>query len=263
MRTWKVIGFAATFGFFTILTQIGGVVLLLAWLATRAIPRVRGIAAVSTVFAAFYALATVVIVPPLAAAAAGRIPLPCHGEGPLVSASVLYCALNRTYVVPEMLEVAEALAIATDDAFPGTRTLTLDASFPFLVGFPMLPHLSHDDGEKLDLALHYDGGGLRSPIGYFAFEEPRTGDPQPCVDPRWPTLRWDLPWLQPLWHKIALAEGRQAFTLRWLANEGRLMGVGKVLVEPHLLERLGVSGETLRFQGCRAARHDDHLHIQL
>ncbi len=40
-------------------------------------------------------------------------------------------------------------------------------------------------------------------------------------------------------------------------------GLEKVLLEPHLVRRLGLSSPLLRFQGCRAARHDDHLHLQI
>ena len=205
MQLWRAVGFVFLLGLLTVLTQVGGLVLLLAWLIMRLFPRHRGASTVAVLFALLYGLATWLVVPPLAAAA-GRVPLPCRGEGPLVSASVLYCALNRHYVVPRMLAAAEALAATTDEAFPGARTLTLDASFPFVVGFPMLPHLSHDDGEKLDLAVHYADGALPSPIGYFAFEEPRADDPQPCTEPRWPTLRWDLKWLQPFWRDLALDE---------------------------------------------------------
>ena len=39
---------------------------------------------------------------------------------------------------------------------------------------------------------------------------------------------------------------------------------GKILLEPHLAHRLGVEGRpNIRFQGCRAARHDDHIHVQI
>jgi hypothetical protein len=62
---------------------------------------------------------------------------------------------------------------------------------------------------------------------------------------------------------LVLDEARTRFALRWLAREGPGQGLGKVFVEPHLRERLGVSGDVIRFQGCAAARHDDHIHIQL
>ncbi len=48
-----------------------------------------------------------------------------------------------------------------------------------------------------------------------------------------------------------------------LSDEGRGFGVEKIFVEPHLAERLGVQADTIRFQGCRAARHDDHIHMQV
>jgi hypothetical protein len=39
--------------------------------------------------------------------------------------------------------------------------------------------------------------------------------------------------------------------------------VTKILLEDYLLERLGVDGGKVRFQGCFAARHDDHLHVEV
>lgn len=53
---------------------------------------------------------------------------------------------------PERVTVLAALAAVLEAEAPGTRTPTHDASFPFLDGFPLPPHLSHDDGEKADLA---------------------------------------------------------------------------------------------------------------
>jgi hypothetical protein len=35
-----------------------------------------------------------------------------------------------------------------DEKFPGTVTIALDANFPFVNGFPLLPHLSHADGKS-------------------------------------------------------------------------------------------------------------------
>jgi hypothetical protein len=146
--------------------------------------------------------------------------------------------------------------------FPGTITIALDGNFPFFVEFPMLPHLSHDDGRKLDLAFYYrdeKGGYLPgktpSPIGYFAFENGSTNCPS-----KWMTLRWNLTWLQPLWRNYRIEEARTRAAVSWLANDGR---VEKVFLEPHLQQSLRVNYAKVRFQGCRAARHDDHIHFQL
>ena len=141
------------------------------------------------------------------------------------------------------------------DRFPGSATRVLDANFPFFDGFPLLPHLSHDDGRKVDIAIWYEGGPLRSPIGYFTFEPGPTDCPA-----RWLTLRWDLDWLQPLWPDLPLDAPRTAHAVEWIAADPR---VEKLFLEPHLQSSMGLAHPKLRFQGCRAARHDDHIHLQL
>ena len=121
------------------------------------------------------------------APAFGRVAISCFQCGPLQVQSEVYCDLNRTYVTPEMRDVLEDAADAMPRDYPGTVTMLLDANFPFFDGFPLLPHLSHDDGEKADLAFYYtdDGqyvpGDARAPLGYFAFKD----GPTTCR-PAWP-----------------------------------------------------------------------------
>lgn len=233
----------------TLLTQVGGIAWLLA-LAFR-----RRLLAFGIAYAAL-SVGAGVLAPLL-----GRVPLPCSGE-PLRMQSWMYCALNRHYASPALAEVLRDTANAMAARHPGTETLVLDAGFPFLEGFPLLPHLSHDDGEKADLAFYYldargrpRPGETRSPIGYFAFE------PGPTDCPRaWPTLRWDLDWVQPLWPAWQPDTARMGTLIDLLAQDTR---VGKVLLEPHLAQTWGVAHPKVRFQGCRAARHDDHVHLQL
>lgn len=233
----------------TLITQIGGI----AWLG--ALPFKRRFLAFVLLYTAL-TIATIWIAPLF-----GRVALSCMDRGPLQVQSWMYCALNRNYVTPELAAVLTDTADAIDRQFPDSVTLVLDANFPFLDGFPLLPHLSHDDGEKADLAFFYrnDGkyiaGATRSPIGFFAFEE----GPTQCPDV-WPTLRWDLDRLQPLWQQYETDIPRNAAILNVLASDTR---VGKIFIEPHLQSRFGVSHPKIRFQGCRAARHDDHIHFQL
>ncbi|MBT8409445.1 MAG: hypothetical protein KJN93_07455 [Alphaproteobacteria bacterium] len=234
----------------TLLTQIGG----LAWLIALFFK--RRLLAFAVIYSAL-SLATLAVAPSF-----GRVPLPCGPSGELRSQSWLYCAMHRHYVTPELRALALQFAREMDRQHPGTVTQTLDAGFPFWDEFPLLPHISHDDGRKLDLALYYtDQTGTclphetRSPIGYWAFED----GPSRCP-PQWLSLRWDLTWLQRLWPNRPLDEERTATALRLLVNDAR---VSRLFVEPHLADRLGVQGARLRFQGCRAARHDDHIHIQL
>ena len=200
----------------------------------------------------------------------GRVPLPCFGE-PLRSASPIFCVLNRNYVSPNLKARLTALADHMHQRFPGTITLTLDANFPYLDGFPLLPHLSHDDGEKVDLAFYYlDGeqtylpGQTKSPIGYWAFEQPNPGDPQPCngrSDAL--TLRWDMSWLHSVWPDWKIDPLRTSVALDWLASNVELGTEVKLLLEPHLKQHLAPNLASVRFQGCRAARHDDHIHLQV
>lgn len=235
--------------FLTVLTQIGG----LAWLV--AVFFRRKLIAFLVTYTVF-SIAAVWVAPNF-----GRVALSCFDNGVLQVQSWMYCALNRNYVAPELREVLIDTAVKMDSEYPGATTLVLDANFPFLNGFPLLPHLSHDDGDKVDLAFFYEDetgylpGATRSPIGYFAFEQ----GPSDCK-PKWLTLRWDLEILQPLWSEKSLDKARNGAVLKILASDVR---VGKILVEPHIVRSLGVAHPNIRFQGCRAARHDDHIHFQL
>jgi hypothetical protein len=233
----------------TVLTQLGGAAWLLA-LCFR-----RRIAAFLILYAGLWAGAMVL------APYFGRVPLSCTGTEPLRVQSVMYCAMNRHYVTPEMKQVLVDFSQAMEQRHNATETLVLDANFPFLTGFPLLPHLSHHDGEKADLAFYYKNhagylpGKVRSPIGYFAFEE----GPTTCLNSTL-SLRWDLLWMQNLWPDFTLDEDRMATALSVLSNDER---IGKIFIEPHLKKRFAAHSPKIRFQGCRAARHDDHIHIQL
>jgi hypothetical protein len=254
----------------TILTEIGGVIWLLALLLRARMGRTER-KLFLLLFIGLYVFAT--LVTQQLAPFFGREPLPCFvgAEQNFVVRSPFYCVLNRNYVTPKLRKAAEALAQHMDDTFPGTKTLALDANFPFFDGVPLIPHLSHNDGRKLDIAFYYqdaDGqfrnGETRSPIGYFAFEPPLANSPQPCASRRrWLNLRWDFAWLQPVFPDWHMEPGRMREALQWMAGTGKRYGIEKIFVEPHIPARLGVGGGVIRFQGCNAARHDDHIHIQV
>ncbi|WP_243403599.1 hypothetical protein [Shimia abyssi] len=232
----------------TILTQVGGLVWLLATCFKHKL----------LAFLLLYSAVTLTL--PVATPYFGRVALTCQQSGPLQMQSRVYCVLNRHYVTPELATVLTDTANHMSRRYPGTVTLVLDANFPFMNGFPLLPHLSHNDGRRADLAFYYRNATVyqpnatRSPIGYFAFEPGPTHCP-----PVWPTLRWNLTLLQPLWRTFSLEQQRKRALLTHLAKDDR---IGKIFIEPHLVRTLNVSHPKIRIQGCRAARYDDHIHIQ-
>ncbi len=245
----RVILHLTTIILLTLIAQLG----VLAWLIALT-TRNRIAAFVAAYIALSFSAAWV-------APLSGRVPLPCIAGGSLQMQSSLYCALNRHYVTPELAQVLNDHATTMRRQFPGTTTLVLDANFPFLTGYPLLPHLSHNDGRKADIAFHYqDATGYldrttRPPIGYFAFED----GPTDCPD-RKRSMRWNMAWLQSLWPTYTLEPNRMQTALRNLAADPR---VGKIFIEPHLKQHFAPDEVKIRFQGCRAARHDDHIHLQL
>jgi hypothetical protein len=224
----------------------------------------------SKLFVVLYVAISVLVVPPLAARG-GRVPLPCFSESDrrFAAGNPLYCALNRHYVDARLVSLLTELSQEVDHSYPGTTTLFLDANFPFINRFPLLPHLSPADGRKLDIAYYYATpagsylpGEMRSPIGYWAFEQPGPSGTSPCGSRSWLTLRWDMTALQDSYPRPLEPERIRA-ALRWLVADGQRFGVERIFIEPYLAARLGASSPVLGFQGCRAARHDDHIHIQI
>jgi hypothetical protein len=271
-RLLRFTGLSLLFVVLTALTQIGGLALLLGLAIGRA-PAIRHAnpwlrrATVTLAAVATYFAMTVLLVPPLAKVF-GRVRLPCGThDGRVVAATWLTCALNRGYVRPQVLALLTALGDEAGRRFPASRLTTLEANFPFIDGFPLPPHLSHRDGRKVDLAYFYrrvDGDaaiphGSPSWLGYFIYEQPAPGAPQPCAG-RWTPLRWNFDRLQPQPPTWRLDDERTAWMLIWLKDNAQ---VSRIFIEPHLAQRLNVAGGKVRFQGCRAARHDDHIHVEL
>ncbi|MDH3228387.1 MAG: hypothetical protein OEN55_01220 [Alphaproteobacteria bacterium] len=257
----------------TILTQVGG---LLLWLGLpvldllgRTMPgsRILRLLAAAGVFVPAYLAVSIVMIPPLAAQF-GRVPLPCgpRNETAYGALTVVTCLLNRHYATAAARDVLAATAKRWAADFPDGRLSFLDSGFPFFAWFPMLPHLSHGDGRKVDVALLFldpatggpASGRAPSPIGYWGYVKPEVGATLPCGG-RSTWLRWDFDWLQPLLPELRLDEAAVAALLQDLAASPRVV---RIFVEPHISARLGVKNRKIRFQGCAAARHDDHIHVE-
>lgn len=192
-------------------------------------------------------------------------------EGNLAPLTFLTPLLNRHYVRPELSKAAQVAAIQMNEKFPGTSVQYLDANFPFLDGFPLIPHLSHNDGKKLDLAFFYDDSqtgkdtnDAPSFIGYGICEEPNPGEENTAelCDKQG---HWQYSFLTaiiPQSNKayFSFENERTGALVNLLASQG---SIGKIFIEPHIKSWLGLMSRKIRFHGCQAVRHDDHIHVQL
>ena len=194
---------------------------------------------------------------PLRPNAAGLEPLPCDGRGALRAFNLGYCWLGRTFVTPKVRATLIAAAQALSHEHPGSVVLYMDASGADGKK-PFAPHLSHGDGREVDVAVFYrrpDGTPMAAPPtlnGYGAYEPPRPGDPLPCKGvKRGPDPPADRSW--------RLDEARTRDLIEILIRDPK---VRRIFIEPHLKRRFGLEKSAkVRFAGCWAARHDDHLHV--
>ncbi len=265
-HTWRGRIVALTLVFAAVvLTQLGG---FIAWAASGLIGIYSSNAArvfiVSMASVVLYIVCSIVIFP-VVAKWANRIPLNCYSSTSNIQPqSLIYCLANRHYVTDELAVAIQELSATLHQRLPGRVIRYLDAGFPLGSGFPMLPHLSHGDGRRLDLMFLYTdnagnpvkGNGLF--LGYFSFVEPPESAVPQCQN-TWLSLRWDFEWLQPLLSKPRFDVDGTRVLLETILENKRIQ---KVLLEPHLKKRLNNHSVKVRFQGCNAARHDDHMHIQ-
>lgn len=268
-------GRTLTFLLLTVLTQIGGLVYVINFSTYAFINKRinnqwlrRGCKLGS--FILFYLIATFIIVPALAKPF-GRVQLPVSTTGNLRPLTFLTCLLNRSYVRKDLKAVALSVAGEMNRKYPGTVVNYLDANFPFFKGFPLFPHLSHNDGRKLDLAFCYkDKQSLQetneapSPIGYGICEEP-TATEKNTADFCAQKGYWQYSFLKgvvPQGNKddFLFYPQKTKDLVELFANDNR---IGKIFIEPHLQTRLHITSNKIRFHGCRAVRHDDHIHVQL
>lgn len=275
MRLLKIVLVIITVFLLTIVTQVGGLVFLISMLTFAPIDKrlsQRG----ARVTAKFLSLVVLYLffvfaVVPLLAKPFGRVPLPVFENRNLRPATIWTCLLNRHYVKPQLRIITCKVAENMNSKFPGATVNYLDANFPFIDKFPLLPHLSHNDGKKLDLSFQYNDSqtgqltnNIPSFIGYGVCEEPREGEenkPEECEMKgfrQYSLLRRIV--LQGSKHKFTFDEKRTKELVNSFASHNSL---GKIFIEPHLKTRLGLKNSKIRFHGCQAVRHDDHIHVQM
>jgi len=146
------------FLFLTVLTQVGGLIYLFCRLTVRyAFPKSKRTKNWHVLtFLIVYLLSCFILIPALAPLN-GRKALPIHDFG-IQPQNWFTVLANRHYVSHDLYDLT--LSVCQDFSVPKAEgperaVRYLDANFPFVNGFPLLPHLSHNDGKKLDLAFRY------------------------------------------------------------------------------------------------------------
>jgi hypothetical protein len=253
----------------TVLTQVGGVLYLLFLLIARRIPWSthwwKKWAQRTSFFLVLYLLTSLLLLPLLSP----RIPLPWSGS--IQPATYWTCILNRHYVNPALVPLLAEAQKDLAQEFPHFKLVYLDGNFPFWEGFPLIPHLSHDDGRKLDLTFVYERNGQFTPVspgrvfGYGKGELPIPTE-QDMAEVCRQQDYWQYDWLDrlsPEWleSKATVAPTPTHTLVAWLA---RHPSVEKIFLEPHLQKRWQVDAfQKVRFQGCHSVKHDDHIHFQI
>jgi len=164
------------FIFLTILSQIGGLIYVLSlFIATKWNTKLKF--KVLIVFSSLYLFSTFIIIP-LVTPIFGREKVK-HSDR-ISPTNYMTVLLNRNYVRPKLNELLNNTAKKLEDT--NIKISYLDANFPFINKFPLLPHLSHNDGKKIDLSLIYETeNGIiqnkqKSISGYGAFENPKQNE---------------------------------------------------------------------------------------
>jgi len=250
--------------FLTITTQIGGVAFLLAELLHRSIKKkIRYSKPI--LFLLVYLFLTLLVVPSLASVF-GREPIKHSSQ--IKPASCMTVLLNRNYVKPELNDLLSRTEKRLRSS--GISMSYLDANFPFFDGFPLLPHLSHNDGKKIDLSLIYQTkkGGIsdqqKSISGYGVFEGPKMSEhDQITVCKKQGYFQYDFQKLITFGKINKHLEFSEAGTKTLLKALLKDKSLAKIFIEPHLKTRLRLNDKKIRYHGCRAVRHDDHIHLEL
>jgi len=144
----KLFGHLVIIIFLTILTQVGGLIWVSTlWVSMKLKKKKRYI------FLSLYLIFNILIIPPIAKQF-GREQLPVFSKK-IKPRNLVYPLLFRNYVSIELKGLLENSARQLKQN--NIRITYLDANFPFIDGFPLLPHLSHNDGKKNRYSIYVFG----------------------------------------------------------------------------------------------------------
>lgn len=271
---WRILLNIVLFLLLTVATQTGSIILVICvpifYLARkRFVNRWKKFGFKLFCYLIVYLICTALVVP-IVAKQFGRVQLPLFESNHIRPANALTYFLNRNYVRLELKATVESVAEQMNSKYPGMTINYLDANFPFINKFPLLPHLSHNDGKKLDISFFYktktgeQSNEVPSFIGYGVCEEPKPSEynmPSICAAQGY----WQYNALSKIVSQKKKTEllfdtERTKTIVNCFAAQN---SIGRMFIEPHLKTRLGLTNSKIVFHGCQAVRHDDHLHIQL
>lgn len=258
MKLFKLILHLLWIIFLTALTQVGGII----WIITLLLCKVRKWKK-RYVFTLLYLVSNLLVVPPLAKHF-GREQLPVLNDN-LKPKNIFYPLLFRNYVTPKLKNL---LIISSKELIKDNINITyLDANFPFFNGFPLLPHRSHNDGKKIDICFNYktkEGkitGKKPALSGYGIYVQEKNYSTNSCIEKGY----WQYDFTKYLTFGVINnldfdATSTKKIIRTFLAHSE----TQKIFIEPYLKEQLGLSNYSkIRFHGCKAVRHDDHIHLQI
>lgn len=256
---------ALVFVLLTLVTQIGGIIYLISLALTRRQKKYR-VLFILSIFISFYTLATFYIIPEIAS---------IYGREKIKSNSIVqphslfYSWSNRNYVTPELHQVLQNIGDKMSAQYTGIKLVYLDANFPFLDGFPLLPHRYHNDGKKIDITFVYqDGSELTNKkpsfSGYGVFEPPLVEEwnqINQCLQTGYSQYEFTkFITFGSIHPQLTFSEAvNREFLINLLADDN----VHTIFLEPHLKTRLGLENEKFVYHGCGTVRHDDHIHIEV
>jgi len=287
MKALKIFCVVLLFILLTILSQVGGIILLL-WLLifryfkaklTKPWAR-RTINAFG--FMVFYMIFNLLIIPFLAGLG-GKARLPMSKSGNLVPVTYWTTIFMRNYITEEGKEKLLKIADEFAQKHPGLKVKYMDCNYPFNLPTPtipkgyiskkevetfpltegLIPHISHK-GNKADIAFVYnDETGKPSnltptAIGYGSSVDPLPNEfDRPCYCESKGEWQYSF-----MYHTIPKKNYQLNINISsLLVRLAKKKSIGKIIIEDHLKKRFELSSGYTHAE-CYSVRHDDHFHVQ-
>jgi hypothetical protein len=130
-----------------------------------------------------------------------------------------------------------------------------------------LPHRSHNDGKKIDICFSYKAKDGKitdkkpSVSGYGVYVQKENYSSNSCIEKGY--WQYDFPRYLTL-GKINELNFDATSTKKIIRTFLAQSETQKIFIEPYLKSKLGLNNYSkIRFHGCKAVRHDDHIHLQI